>query len=148
MLLVAKLYWQKLRVMGRVSMPLWRGIRFANSCCGSGATSSCGCSRFDVIYTRDDYIYAQKPHYKKLRMLLGSMKARCHIKTNHDYQGYGAKGVSVCDLWRRNTRAFYEWAMSNGYRPGLLIDRIENSGGYCPDNCRFVDARQSAQQDQ
>ena len=47
----------------------------------------------------------------------------------------------MCDEWRDDFLAFYEWAMSNGYTEGLAIDRIDNNGNYEPSNCRWVTAK-------
>lgn len=44
----------------------------------------------------------------------------------------------MCADWLNDRNAFFEWCLSNGYREGLELDRINNNGNYCPENCRFI----------
>ena len=77
-------------------------------------------------------------YHTKLHGVWNNMKQRC-VNPNHvAYHNYGGRGINVCKEWSEFL-PFYTWCMGNGYREGLTLDRIDNDGDYCPDNCRFVD---------
>ena len=74
------------------------------------------------------------PLYRKLK----NIKVRCTYPSASNYAYYGGRGIRVCDEWAGNPAAFVEWALANGYRPGLEIDRIDVDGDYEPGNCRWI----------
>lgn len=71
-----------------------------------------------------------------------ALLARCLNPNHKRYKDYGARGISVCKEWKVY-ETFRDWALENGYRHGLIIDRIDNDGDYNPNNCRFVTYEQS-----
>lgn len=77
--------------------------------------------------------------HTNLYHIWSSMKQRCYNIRSREYKYYGARGVTICDEWLEDFMNFYNWAMDNGYREGLSIDRINNSNSYSPDNCRWTD---------
>lgn len=64
-----------------------------------------------------------------------SMKHRCNSLNKHE--SWRGRGVTICVEWQEFL-PFYEWAIKNGYRKGLTLDRIDNDGDYEPSNCRFT----------
>lgn len=95
-----------------------------------GGTVSCGC------YHKGNHTTHSKSGtdiYKKWLKI----NSRCKDKTPRVKRRYSDRGISVCDEWKI-PEPFIEWAISNGYREGLEIDRIDNDKGYFPENCRFV----------
>lgn len=73
-----------------------------------------------------------------------SMKSRCNNPNRKKYESYGARGIYVCDEWNNSFESFCEWALANGYEDGLQLDRIDNSGPYSPDNCRWVTPKENS----
>lgn len=65
------------------------------------------------------------------------MKQRCRNENRPDYKYYGLKGIDYCEEWEKYEK-FRDWALSNGYKYGLTIDRKDFTKGYYPDNCRFI----------
>ena len=65
-----------------------------------------------------------------------AMKQRCYDKSQQKHNSTYT-GVTVCDDWMRYA-PFRDWALKNGYKDGLTIDRIDSKGNYTPNNCQWI----------
>lgn len=82
---------------------------------------------------------------ERLYRVWSSMLNRCNNPNEFAYKWYGARGIKVCNEWL-DYATFRQWALSSGYDDSAethmcSIDRIDGNGNYCPENCRWVDAK-------
>jgi hypothetical protein len=98
-------------------------------------STSCGCAR---SMHRTRHGHARIGNHDPIYILWGLMKSRCNNSKTEKYPRYGGRGITVCSEWADSYPAFHSWAISNGWSPGLELDREDNDGNYEPSNCRFV----------
>lgn len=95
-----------------------------------GVTVSCGCVMRSTSKTHGE-------SKTRLYKIWQHMKSRCSNKNGDNYKYYGGRGITYCEEWE-SFETFRDWAMRNGYKDTLTIDRINPDGNYEPSNCRWV----------
>ncbi len=108
-----------------------------------GHTISCGCYREEV---RPTLKVTHGYRHTRIYSVFSKMKDRCNNPNNPSYPRYGGRGITICNEWLDNPETFFEWAYNNGYDESAsygqcTIDRIDNSKGYFPENCRIVNEK-------
>jgi len=107
-----------------------------------GVTTSCGCLRKGLPIKHGLSI---RGNNKSLYNVYMKMIHRCYDSTVWNYKNYGGRGIIVCKEWKNDARVFAKWAIENGYKKDLQIDRFpDNNGNYEPSNCRWATHTQNA----
>lgn len=82
--------------------------------------------------------------HKRIHKIYKGIVQRTSNENNPAYPKYGGRGILLCKQWKNNSLAFVKWALKNGYQDDLSIDRINNSKGYSPKNCRWATRKQQS----
>lgn len=79
-----------------------------------------------------------------LYLVRRAMIHRCYNPKVNCYHNYGGRGIRVCDEWILNQEAFISFCELNGWKRGLVLDRIDNDGNYEPSNIKFSTPKESS----
>ena len=111
----------------------------------AGRIKSCGCLLVETTVSRNR-IEKKKHGLRNTRIYntWRNIKDRCLNPNNAAYHKYGGRGITVCDEWKDNFQAFYDWSMANGSADDLTIDRKDVNGNYEPSNCKWSNMKEQA----
>lgn len=107
-----------------------------------GLSKSCGCLIKERTKDRN------KTHgltHHPLYSVFNGIKKRCYLHTDKSYKNYGGRGVRICDEWLNDVSSFVSWAISNGWKTGMQIDKDRKAMKlgvealiYSPEMCSVV----------
>lgn len=106
----------------------------------TGDTKSCGCLKSDSMAEANMVHGLARIH--RLYSTWKNMRTRCLNPTCPGFKNYGGRGITICERW--NDFSLFVEDMWPTWKEGLSLNRIDNDGPYCPDNCEWATYQEQA----
>ena len=116
--------------------------RRANLYQNSKSIQSCGCYN-NTFGKNFKHGYSRDKKRNRLHVIWDGMRQRCDKPDNRDYHNYGGRGIKICNEWMK-FKSFQKWAMRNGYKKNLTIERKDVNLGYSPENCIWIPKKEQS----
>jgi hypothetical protein len=110
----------------------------------TGHSKSCGCLRDETVANMArTHGHTPIGNHHHLYETWCGIKARCNNPDKTAYKYYGARGIRVDPRWENSFETFLS-DMESTWKPGLSINRKDNDGPYCKENCTWATRKEQS----